>query len=87
MMKTFSIMFLLLTFLNLPIYALYVMNTDGNDWGDLGKLFKFFTIGNLGQLTRKCGSSNFHWHFHDTEELAEERVQVDCGKGYIGEIQ
>ena len=38
-------------------------------------------------MTKKCGSSNFHWHFHETEALADEFIDVSCGEGYIGEIQ
>lgn len=71
MMKTFAIMFFILSFLNIPIYIIYEKNTEGNDWGEMGKLFKFFTIGNLGQLTKKCGFSNFHWYYHATEPKLE----------------
>lgn len=80
-------MFFILTFLNIPIYVLYEQNTKGNDWGEVGKLFKFFTIGNLGQLTKKCGFSNMHWYFHATDPNLDQHVTVDCGNGYIGEIQ
>jgi hypothetical protein len=52
----------------------------------LGKLFKFFTIGNLGQLTKKCGYSNLHWHFHETEAETDDKIEVSCGDGYIGEV-
>lgn len=86
MMKTFSIMFFILSLLNIPIYVLYEQNTDGNDFRSLGKIFKLFTIGNLGQLTKKCGFSDFHWHFHDTEPPLEQKVHIDCEAGYIGEI-
>ena len=53
----------------------------------MGKLFKFFTIGNLGQLTKKCGYSNLHWHFHETEAPVDDLIEVSCGDGYIGEVQ
>ena len=65
MMKTFSIMFLVLTFLNLPLLFLYQLNTNGNDLGDFNKVFKYFTLGNLGQMNAKCSWSSFE---HMTNE-------------------
>ena len=48
MMKTFAIMFFLLSILNLPIYIIYEQNTSGNILNKLDQFFKYFTIGNLG---------------------------------------
>ena len=48
MMKTFAIMFFLLTILNMPVYIIYEKNTSGNVLNKLNMLFKYFTIGNLG---------------------------------------
>ena len=67
MMKTFIIMFGILSFINIPIYVLYESNTNGNEY-KIGKLFKYFTIGNLGQMTRLCGWSDFDFKFHEFAE-------------------
>lgn len=48
-MKTFAIMFVVLTIANLPVYYMYSSQTKQNDFTDLTVLFKYFTIGNLGQ--------------------------------------
>ena len=47
-MKTFAIMFLVLTIVNIPVYFMYASQT--REWGttDLTELFGYFTIGNLG---------------------------------------
>lgn len=86
MMKTFMIMFLLLSILNLPIYIIYEKNTEGNILNKLDKFFKYFTIGNLGQMTSKCGFSDFDYKFFKKPEYTGE-VLVDCGQGYIGELK
>jgi hypothetical protein len=52
MMKTFAIMFFLLSFINLPLFVIYEENTEGNQLNKLNFFFKYFTIGNLGQMTK-----------------------------------
>ena len=48
MMKTFTIMFLLLTLLNIPLYMVYFENAKEPVFADFHKMFGFFTIGNVG---------------------------------------
>lgn len=62
-MNTFIIMFAILVFINIPIYVLYEGNTDGNDLGSFESVFKYFSIGNLGQMTKRCGWSDFYFKF------------------------
>jgi hypothetical protein len=86
MMKTLSIMFLLLSLINIPLYIIYHENTSGNNLGSINQFFKYFTIGNLGQLTKKCSSSNFN-HKFDAEGEKPENIKIDCGDGgYITEV-
>lgn len=47
-MKTFSVMFFILTIINLPVLMVYKSNTVNNDYANLRKTFQYFTIGNLG---------------------------------------
>ena len=46
-MKTFSIMFAVLSIINLPILMIY-QGTTKNNSTNINELFKYFTIGNLG---------------------------------------
>lgn len=59
MMKTLTIMFLILTIVNIPIFVMYEANTSGNALNNYNEVFKYFTIGNLGQMSKQCGFSNF----------------------------
>ena len=63
MMKTLTIMFFVLSIMNIPLYVMYENNTDGNEILNIGQLFKYFTIGNLGQLTKRCGWGDFAFKF------------------------
>lgn len=87
MMKTLTIMFLLLTIMNIPLYILYENNTDGNEITNIGKLFKYFTIGNLGQLTKRCGWGDFAFKFMTENGGLNQQIEVDCGSGYVNEMQ
>jgi len=53
-MKTFAIMFFILTIINMPILLVYKNSTEENDYLDLKKFFGYFTIGNLGQTDSRC---------------------------------
>ena len=87
MMKTFTIMFFLLTILNIPLFILYENNTDGNEILKIGKLFRYFTIGNLGQLTKRCGWGDFAFKFMEENYGLTQQIEVDCGTGYVNEVQ
>ena len=86
MMKTFAIMFFLLTILNVPVYIIYEKNTSGNVLNKLDRFFKYFTIGNLGQMTTKCGFSDFDYKYFKKDSYSADAT-VDCGEGYIGELK
>jgi hypothetical protein len=56
-MKTFALLFLILTIFNLPVYFVYSQATQKNDYGDLNAAFQYFTVGNLGGTNRACSST------------------------------
>lgn len=78
MMKTLSIMFVILTIMNIPLFCFYELNTTGNQLGDFTKAFKYFTLGNLGQMDKRCSWSSFESHFNETVPH-QDFVSVDCG--------
>ena len=47
-MKTMTMLFLVLTILNLPVYFIYSQTTLNNKYGDLDIAFQYFTYGNFG---------------------------------------
>jgi hypothetical protein len=55
-MKTFCVLFFILTVLNLPVYFLYSQTTLGNDYSSLDIAFQFFTFGNFGRIKKDCSS-------------------------------
>lgn len=87
MMKTLTIMFFILALINIPIFIMYESNTTGNKLNNYNEVFKYFTIGNLGQMSKKCGFSDFEHRFSVDAEIPQENIKFDCGLGYIGEIQ
>ena len=62
-MKTFAVLFLILTIVNVPIYMLYSSTTpDHPDYlSDLEAAFKYFSIGNIGKGDRVCGFSSIDY--------------------------
>lgn len=66
MMKTFMIMFLLLSIINIPIFLIYENSTEGNSLASFD-FWKYFTLGNLGQLSNKCGWSDMKSEFNPNE--------------------
>jgi hypothetical protein len=86
MMYTFTVMFFLLTVINLPIYILYESNTQANNLSDINTFFKYFTLGNLGQLTVFCGYSDFAYRFDENKNVPD-NLSIDCGLGYIQKIR
>ena len=47
-MKTFAIMFLVLSIINIPIYYTYYRSNYSSDFENLDEIFSYFTLGNLG---------------------------------------
>ena len=57
-MKTFALMFFVLSILNMPIYIIYASNTTGNNFTNLNVFFSYFTLGNLGRSNLICDYGN-----------------------------
>ena len=55
-MKTFCVLFFILTILNLPVYFVYSQTTHGNDYTRLDTVFQYFTFGNFGRIKEGCSS-------------------------------
>ena len=56
MMRTFALLFFLLTILNIPVYMMYAGATLHNDYFDLGRGFSFFAVGNVAQTNKVCSA-------------------------------
>lgn len=92
MIKTFALMFILLSIINIPIYVLYEHNTQGNVYFDFSKSFRLYTLGNLGQLSKRCSHQTMDWHFLEYYDKVKypnkvlsnpkpPKMQFDCGEG------
>lgn len=57
-MKTFAIMFAILSVLNLPLYLIYQNATADNNFSDINSMFQYFTIGNIGRPNLFCAHSD-----------------------------
>jgi hypothetical protein len=55
-MKTFALLFFILTIFNLPVYFIYSQTTENNDYRSLDTVFQHFTFGNLGGTNAACSS-------------------------------
>lgn len=66
MMKTLTVMFVILTIINIPLFCFYELNTQGNELGNFQKVFKYFTLGNLGQMDKRCSWSTFEGNFNES---------------------
>ena len=87
-MKTLSIMFIVLTILNVPIYFFYQSTTLYNNFIDINQVFKYFTLGNLGRSNNICGYSDFSQALYDDDDYATTidpppKIELKCNKGYI----
>ena len=49
MMKTFAVLFLMLTILNIPLFYMYASMTDDNNYTNLNEVFQYFTLGNIAK--------------------------------------
>lgn len=54
--KTMTILFLILTVLNIPIYMIYNSGTSNNDFHNIDKIWHYFGIGNLRGRTTYCST-------------------------------
>lgn len=77
-MKTFAIMFTVLSFINIPVFYIYQSSTKHNNLGSLEHAFKYYTIGNLGQTDNVCQHSDI-----DLDNLQHRMppLQLKCPKG------
>lgn len=71
-MKTFAILFLFLTLLNLPVYALYASNTLQNEYQHFLGGYPFFSLGNLAQENPYCSTSK------ELFEPTESKFNLKC---------
>ena len=51
-MKTFTVLLIILSFLNIPIFMLYAKQTTSGDSSEGGfeKMFEYLTLGNIGKV-------------------------------------
>ena len=61
MMKTFAILFFMLTILNIPVFLMYSSMTVDNDYMSVQKAWQYFTLGNIGKGNNICGYSNIEY--------------------------
>ena len=88
-MKTLMILFFILTFLNIPIFAMYASNTEHNNyWNVYSSTFKLFTVGNLGQTNLRCGYTTLNTHLDFTSEKKAAPAKLECPSNtYISKIK
>ena len=58
MMKTFAVLFFILTLINLPIFLMFSSTTADNNYFAPKEAFQYFTIGNIGKGNDVCSYSN-----------------------------
>ena len=77
MMKTFAILFGILSLINAPLYYSY-NNSSLNNNLHINVLWKYFTIGNIGNTDNTCG-----WSSIDLETLDHdmEKIEFECAPG------
>mmetsp|Transcript_4428 Transcript_4428/g.6506 ORF Transcript_4428/g.6506 Transcript_4428/m.6506 type:complete len:264 (+) Transcript_4428:2247-3038(+) len=84
-MKTFSIMFAVLTIINMPLYVMFQSTTDNNNFLSISQVFSYFTLGNVGVTDNSCGFSKINPEDLDYESR---KLSLDCPDGsYISEIK
>ena len=86
--KTFAIMFVLLTLINIPIFMIYQSTTyANNEFTKPNEIFKYFTIGNLGRGDQECGYSHVKEILLDDYAGDSPIIQLSCpGGGYIKKL-
>ena len=61
MMKTFAILFFILTILNIPVFMMYSSMTEDNNYMSVSMIWQYFTLGNIGKGNLICGYSNIDY--------------------------
>ena len=86
-MKTLCIMFVILSIINIPLYAIYSSTEKHPNWTNLSDIFKLTTLGNLGKPDLKCGYSDLkNDMIYGTIDRSPE-VKLKCDDGeYINKI-
>jgi hypothetical protein len=79
-MKTFAIMFGILSIVNMPVYYLYENSTENNNYSNIGMFFKYFTLGNIGQDLNECGWSEIDVTDFDKIPTLK-KVNITCPEG------
>ena len=57
MMKSFSVLFAVLSIINFPLYYSYYKSTSNNNMS-INEVWRYFTIGNIGNTDNTCGWTN-----------------------------
>ena len=60
MMKTFAIMFFILSIINMPLYMMYQSSTTNNTLSNVNEMWKYYTIGNIGNTDSSCDWSSIN---------------------------
>ena len=74
-MKTFALLFLVLTIFNLPVYFIYSQTTVGNDYTALNTAFQYVTFGNFGGTNKACSSTRLTFD----PDVPQEPITLRCG--------
>lgn len=79
-------MFVLLTFINIPVLIIYADNTRNNNYTHFSEFFKYFTIGNLGQTDDACGHSSVNFpdlkgNFYP-DSASKNYVNLTCSENF-----
>ena len=83
-MKTFAIMFGILSLINLPVYLICARNTENNDFNKIQNLFVYWSIGNLGRPDFYCGHSEIDVDLLDSTEIESKPIELKCkGSNFI----
>ena len=85
-MRTFAIMFLILSILNVPIYLIYQAPTDDNVYDSSMQFWSYFTLGNLARPNEECGYSDVREYLVEDFDGHSPNINLKCDKGYISKL-
>jgi hypothetical protein len=86
-LKTLSVLFLVLSVLNLPVYIIYHSTTEDNNLSNIDDLFRYFTLGNLGRPNLICGHSDIREKMIEDYPGDKINMKLECPAGYISNIE
>ena len=69
MMKTFAILFFILTIMNIPLCFFFASVTKDNNYLSFNSVFQYFTLGNIGEGQKMCGYSEIDYYESPWERL------------------